>query len=625
MKLELREHPRLYVGKQALERLGLSADTPMLERSARAVSEAALEYSRSPVVEYPAEAHNALLLRARAMQTRVVTLLVEWYRTGEQTYHRAVIEHLREMSSWEYWSWLSMRKNDARPEAFFDLSYGENATTIAIAWDWLGGDIPSDDRAMIERMAKRWVIDPYLENTSRTEPPHWFRNEHSNWNTVCSGGAGMLAIAMHEVFPDDADAVLERVEYSIEPYFDTLARTNGGWEEGVGYWNYGMRYAFMYVLSHERAFGREHPFFSKRGVAETLEFPLDFSPYAIGCSFGDVNRWSPLPIHYAMAQRFGRLDLVGMLDDLLACESDAVSSWPNDAELLLLRPRDTIRKAGAAGNGVKPYAKLYRGLEWCVLADRWPSPGLYFSVRGGSTEVAHGHTDLLAFHCVADGEKLLTHADVGPYNDMTFGPRRYEIFEMNPHATNTFLVNGVGISKPSSVTPELVGVGDTRGVRLDATDAFGVMRDGPVARFAGRLVMLLSSRTALLVDRMALHRYGRLETRLHTPGRVTEMENAVRIEGDRATVSLAFASDVPSALHHAVDPLTNPGPVYRMIRWCTDELVHAGTLVTAISRDPGCSVVIDGAAEAEESTITVRDATSVHRVRMGARLELFDG
>ncbi|TVR59509.1 MAG: hypothetical protein EA426_07305, partial [Spirochaetaceae bacterium] len=328
MKTKLSEHPRLYVGKRALSRLNTSPDNPILVRSAQIVRNSAREYCRSPVVQYPVEAHNALLLRARAMQTRVVTLLVEWYRTGEEAYRAAVIEHLREMSSWQYWSWLSMRKNDARPEAFFDLSYGENATTIAIAWDWLAGNMSAEDRTMIERMARRWVIEPYLENTARKEPPHWFRNEHSNWNTVCSGGAGMLAIAMHEVFGPDADAVLDRVEQSIAPYFETLAKTDGGWEEGVGYWNYGMRYAFMYVLSNENAFAREHRLFGLHGVAETLDFPLEFAPYAIGCSFGDVNRWSPLPIHYAMAERFGRPDLVAMLDELLTRDTEAESSWP---------------------------------------------------------------------------------------------------------------------------------------------------------------------------------------------------------------------------------------------------------------------------------------------------------
>ncbi len=558
------------------------------------------------------------------MQTRVVTLLVEWYRSGEETFKRAAIEHLREMATWEYWSWLSMRKSDTRPEAFFDLSYGENATTLAIAWDWLAGNLAEDEQALIEEMAKRWVIDPFLENTSRDEPPHWFGNEHSNWNTVCSGGAGMLALSMHEVSPDDADAVLKRVEYSMEPYFDMLAETDGGWEEGIGYWNYGMRYAFMYVLSNERAYDREHSFFGKRGVAETLDFPLDFSPYATGCSFGDVNRWSPLPIHYAMAERFDRPDLVGMLDALLTMPTDAMSSWPNAAELLLLHPRDTMAARAEAHEPNRPYAKRYRGLDWCVLADQWPSPGLYFSVRGGSTEVAHGHTDLLAFHCVVDGEKLLTHADVGPYNDMTFGPRRYEIFEMNPHATNTLLVNGVGISKPSRVTTEMVGNGAARGVRLDATEAFGVMRDGPVARFAGRLVMLLSDRTAVVVDRMDLHCYGRLETRLHTPGNVTERENAACIKGSRTEATVAFAADVPATLHYAVDPLTNPGPVYRMIRWCTDELVHAGVLVTAISRDAECTVALEGTSESPEQTITVQDSAATYRVRLGSRLDFLE-
>ena len=33
----------------------------------------------------------------------------------------------------------------------------------------------------------------------------------------------------------------------------------GAWPEGTAYWNFGMRFAFAYLLSHERATGRRHP------------------------------------------------------------------------------------------------------------------------------------------------------------------------------------------------------------------------------------------------------------------------------------------------------------------------------------------------------------------------------
>lgn len=622
MPKPVRPNPRLYLDFDTRLQENAEAATPRLKEARDTVAYLAEIYARSPVVDYPEEAHNALLIRARALQKRVVTLLVHWQLTADETYRTAALSHIREIASWEYWSWISMRKNDPRPEALFDLSYGENAATLAIFWDLLVSTLDRQERTVVIDTARRWVLTPFLENTGRSEPPHWFRNEHSNWNTVCSGGAGMLAVAMYEEFPSEAEEVLARAEHSIEPYFDTLGRTEGGWEEGIGYWNYGMRYAFMYLLSHERAYAEQHRFLGKQGVGRTLEFPLDFAPYGLGCSFGDVNRWRPLPFHYAAAARFDRPDLVRRLDSVSGSSSEAESesSWPNAAELLALYPGSSQRPA--APTSPVPYAKQYRGLDWCILADHPERPRLYFSVRGGTTELAHGHIDLLAFHCVGNGEKLLTHADIGPYNDMTFGPRRWEIFEMTPHATNTFLVNGVGISKPSEVSTDSITLDGAAGVRITATEAFGVMRDGAVARFAGRLILMVSSRTAVVVDTMELHQYGRLESRLHTPGEIVPVSHGTDVRGRSATLSLRFAADRPANVHYAIDPLSNPGPVYQMVRWCTDALVHSGTLVTAISRDERLSVSLEGNTETPPVAITMTDSEARYRVELGERLTL---
>src|SRR6185503_6503117 len=128
------------------------------------------------------------------------------------------------------------------------------------------------------------------------------------------------------------------------------------------------------------------------------------------------------PFHYAAAERFGMRDLTTSLDRATA--SDGMRGvWPDDAELLVLHPR---RANNARVVHEKPFAKLYPGLHWGVLADRWPEPGLYLSIRGGTTEVPHSHRDLLSFHLVAGGEKMIENIGVEEYLDSTFGARRFE-------------------------------------------------------------------------------------------------------------------------------------------------------------------------------------------------------
>src|SRR5690606_4108416 len=112
--------------------------------------------------------------------------------------------------------------------------------------------------------------------------PWWFGKPDSNWNPVCAGGAGMLALAMWDDAPEAAH-IVEQAEQCIEPFIRALDSTDGGFPEGIGYWNYGMRYALMYLLSCERARSEPHPLLRSDAIRKTLAFPLDFYPHAQPC------------------------------------------------------------------------------------------------------------------------------------------------------------------------------------------------------------------------------------------------------------------------------------------------------------------------------------------------------
>lgn len=364
----------------------------------------------------------------------------------------------------------------------------------------------------------------------------------------------MLALALAEELPETKE-VLKLVGESMDTFFDSLEETDGAWPEGIGYWNYGMRYAFMYLLSHENATGRPHPVLSRPAVRASMQFPLDFCPRGVPCSFGDANSWQPLPFYFAVAHR--------LRTPLPPVPVYRKGMWPDDAELVLLYPRRYRKALPVRRTGIK----LYRGQDWGILR----TPALTLTVRGGTTEVPHGHRDLLSFHAVVGDEALITNLSVEEYLDTTFGPRRYDLFETAPPSKNTLLINGVGISAPATVATSLV----SRGLRMDATKAMGVLRDGPAVRFCGRLFLLLGA-GALIVDRVELPHVGRVEARFHTFAR----EKNGLLTGERHRLGLAFASDVPSTLHRAVTTPTTPGRSATVLRWCADEQLLSATFAT---------------------------------------------
>ena len=578
----LKGHPRLYASEKALGRLKRPLKLPVLRAAAREVSRAAREYLRTKPAQ-PPDSHNWCLRYARQVQTRVVTLLVEWFRTGDDRYRVCALQHVRELGAREYWSWIALRRGDPAPNAIFDLSYGENSATIAVAYDWLYDTLSGPERRELVSVAKRRSLVPFLKWTRRCGLSHWFCAPKSNWNTVCAGGAGMLALAMYEDLPE-ARKALPRTERSIVPFMRQLKKTSGGWPEGIGYWNYGMSYAFMYLLSHERATGRRHPLMRQPATAETLGFPLDFTPNGVPCSFGDVNRWSPRPFHFAAAERLGRRDVLARLDAALAARRADDRGRPDAAELLLLHPRRRTKPPGPKRRVVKLYPKF----GWGVIADRMPNPRLYMSVRGGEFERHHGHLDLMSFFCVVADEAVFANVPVSEYLDTTFSPRRYDLFEMRPDSKNSLLVNGVGPVLDSKTKPSVLKMPGVAGIRVDGTEAMGRMRDGPAARFCGRAFMLLGERAMLVIDRVETTKHvARVESRAHTPCSARAGAASADLRGKKERVRVAYAADVPAALHKAVGAPTTPGSPSTMLRWCTDGLESAVTMATLIS--PGAA------------------------------------
>jgi hypothetical protein len=118
-------------------------------------------------------AHNAHLVRARQAQTRVVSLLVRYGMTGERRYREAAIEYLRDIAGWEYWSWITWREGNADPNAIFDLSYGENAATLALAYDWLAAELSTEERALIVDTARTRAFLPYLARNGVPGEEQW--------------------------------------------------------------------------------------------------------------------------------------------------------------------------------------------------------------------------------------------------------------------------------------------------------------------------------------------------------------------------------------------------------------------------------------------------------------------
>ncbi len=264
--------------------------------------------------------------------------------------------------------------------------------------------------------------------------------------------------------------------------------------------------------------------------------------------------------------------------------------------------------------------RRYAGQDWCFLADRWPSPRLYASIRGGSTDVPHSHRDLISFNLVVGSEKLLGNATNAEYLDTTFSSRRQELVEINPQGKNTIFINGVGIAEHSAVQMSTFEDDAIKAVRLDATEAMGVARDSKsVATCCVRLIALLEDDVLLVLDRIVPQFDGRAETRYHSTGELELLaSDRAIIKGEHEQLHAGFACDVPTALHTAQLPLTSPSrsPKLNMLRWCTDDLHTDMTMAAAFCADQEVTVSLK-VSEAEVVATVQRGGARKRCARMG--------
>ena len=576
---------RLLVDNAHWQRLRSLPEHPLLQKTGRVLAELADSWVGDEHIPVDETVHNWTLLRARQAQIRILGLLVQYGISGDRQYRSAAMNYLRALAGWQHWSWHGWREQlpDSDERVIYDLSFGENAATLALAYDWLDDELSAEDRELLLYTANERVFQPYLRaNDTPGTPPAWYFNSpHSNWNTVCNGGAGLLALSLGATSPYST-RVLELVEEGIKPYF-TGMQQDGAWPEGIGYWGYGHRYGYLYLLSHERVSGKTHPLLMREGSRNTLRFPLLFSPHGVAAGFGDVNTFFPLPFMYAAAERFGMTEVISELDRrFLAMANDDPMSlhttcpWAACAELLLMHPGISSTAACQW-----PLVNIQRGIEWSFLADSWPQPSLYASLRGGTTAAPHTHQDLTSMHVIVNGERLIENISVDEYFDSTFSAQRFEIYENSAASKNILLINGVGLPQDAAVTSRIIGGTGWEGVQLYITAALG---PGCAAQVCGRSVLMLEGAALLILDRMLLQQAGLAEARFHSYFRVRHQRAQALITGKHETLHMAFAANVHAQCNGGRGLPTSPGkPSEHILRWQTTALHRDIVLATLLT------------------------------------------
>jgi len=293
---------------------------------------------------------------------------------------------------------------DWNPSHFLDVA--EMTAALGIGYDWLHGDLSSEDRTTIRRA----IVQKGLEAPRRND---WWMDVEHNWNQVCHGGLTIGALAVRDDHPDlAAETVvraLTRVPIAMESY-----EPDGAYPEGPGYWEYGTGYHVLLIEALRTALEVEagslaSPAFLASGrFVHHARGPSDLQFNYSDCSRGAGD--DPLVPLFWFARE---LSAPALLDR----ELSHLPAWLDGGHvpagssqrllpfLLLWAPEE---------GGREPLATSWQaGGPTPVAFHRtsWEEDATWIGIKGGSPSVNHAHMDVGTF--VIDDGGLRWAEDLG--------------------------------------------------------------------------------------------------------------------------------------------------------------------------------------------------------------------
>jgi len=580
--LVLKAHPRLWVPATTILNLKDKLHTPYLRgTAAQILADADWLVGLKPIAQSEVGTNQQ---GTRLIASHLKCLTSAYVLTREPKYREAAMRHLANILTWRQISCEANVNTPADAPMFFCLSYGEHAADIALMYDVFRADITPVEQKVFFDVLDRFYLSQALR--ALQDPPWWVNTSWSNWNGVCAGGMGMLALAFYDDRPE-VRQLIPFVETSLAHYFQSYIQNGGGNHEGTGYWNYGMHYAIRYLLSYEQATGKKHPAFDIPELGKSLHFPVDFT----GINFGDNDGWHPTGFYFLMAARVNQPDAamraaMFLMNDVPpptdpstrsrltpAASADilyAAETIPSAEIMTALKAERTEKK--------QPMARVYEGLGWAVLMDDSVFPTLRLSARGGSSRIAgHGHLDLLSFKCAVNGQTLIEDQR-GSMPSVAFTGLGHHLYSRSAASKSTLFVDGLGCAEDVACkTTEIVQGDGLLGIRIDAGGVFTPRwRRG----FVGRLCLLVDNAYWLVVDTAPGHA---IESRFHTYADLETGADWDMLSKGNEHLAMTFAALGQSIMQRTSGMPENTAEQTKIIRWMSTQRSPESLHVTALN------------------------------------------
>ena len=476
-------HPRLLLtpSRQA-EIKHLLMNSPVAREWYRSVTANAAVYDHAPPIAYVPEKPGEraqeipMLHPGRALLDRIYTLGLVAVIDGDE---RSMVRLRREL----------MHALEAWPDWQYGLARYEIAAGFAVAYDWLYSRWRPDERARLSAALRRLALEPFAAEFAGFSKPT-ARNAgivRNNVNLVCNAGASVAALAVIDEYPELAGGVLADAFSLLQVALPGFGE-DGAWDEGVGYWKFGVRHLVQYLACLDSACGTDFGLVSTGGFPgfeRTCLFPLAMtSPSGRTFNFADDSGgtfnsatllWLGATFHSPLAVAFEEKAVTGKVRDVAVRNSTPELAREVVQRLLYYRPPPPD-----SAPPLSPLDVVYHDAGVATLRSSWTDPRATFVGLKAGTAAGNRHAHLDAGTVIIDaiGERWLTEIVRGPYVTRYFNQDRYLFFQARTEGHNTLLVapdknRGGNQSVSGKATfSGLPSSADEAACRIDLTDVY---------------------------------------------------------------------------------------------------------------------------------------------------------
>lgn len=375
-------------------------------------------------------------------QKNAFDLAFMYQMTGEQKYADKAFEFADafcDLTTWTqrahefpiiYSRIMPWNVSDDQVNFNFDHYNGDAGRTMAAVYDWL---YPALNEAQRDRI-RGALIEKVVTRVRGDYEFHWWATAYRcNWCGVCNSGVGLTGLTLLTENPQLTDIVAESYN-RINSMFNELGE-DGGWQEGGGYWNYGVHTSTFFADALKRITNSKYNLFENERLKNNpVNFPLYLSlPGKKSLNFEDSGGG-------------GLIGSTHLINKLATEIKSSEAAWYRNEffengedifDIIWERPTFTAKPP-------KKASKHFRTIDWWIMRSDFKDPNkvLVAGKAGLNDDPHHGHLDVGHFVVYWKGEYFIQDLGRRGYDEKYFDDARFDYPEASSVGHNVLFVNG---------------------------------------------------------------------------------------------------------------------------------------------------------------------------------------